>query len=372
MARRLAQRLAGNGGAAITDITIATVMTASVNERKAPLTLDRINVATSAGLSGVVPGSSRPVLFGGRESVTIAPGQEITSDTVDMAVAPLTTLALSTFMKDAVVQSGNFMRGKAYVGSGDLTRSASIGGSPSALSAYFVTRIDVLRSTTLPVVVTFGDSITYGWGSTPDAYNDYPSKVSELSNATSPRSVVNSGFPGSRWVRDYFGPSGSSRFKRDVLDVPGVTDVVILPGINDIGVGFTRSRETNDATELADPAKVNRALQDAIDAAKRAGLKVHVGTLMPWKGFGHFTSGAPGDIPGGRWTPYDGEQVRQDINAFIRSNRSIDKVLDFDRMIQDPQDPLRQKPALTSDRLHPSDTGYAAMARMVFEGLVQH
>lgn len=337
-----------------------------------PLTLDKISVARSAGLSAILPGSNRAVLFDGRESVTTAPGKEIMSDDIAMDVAPLTNLVLSTFMKNAVIQSGHFMRAKAYVGSGDLTQATRVTGQPSALSAYFVTRIDVLRTERLPVIVTFGDSITYGWSSTPDAYNDYPSKLSEFANATSPMSVVNAGFPGSRWVHDYFGPSGISRFKRDVLDIPGVTHVVILLGINDIGVGYTRSRDTNDASQLADAGKVTATLQAAIDAARAAGLQVHVGTLMPWKGFSHFTSGAPGDIPGGRSTSYDGERVRQQINAFIRSNRSIDRVLDFDLLFKDPADPLRQKSALTADRLHPNDSGYAAMAKMVFEGLVQH
>lgn len=108
------------------------------------------------------------------------------------------------------------------------------------------------------------------------------------------------------------------------------------------------------------------AIQNAVNAAKAKGLKVLVGTLLPFKGAGYYTDGSPSQIPGGGTVPYNGEKVREDVNAFIRSNTTIDGVVDFEAAVRSSSDPNAWNLPLNSgDFVHPNDIGYGAMAKAV-------
>ena len=48
--------------------------------------------------------------------------------------------------------------------------------------------------------------------------------------------VLNLGIAGNRILTDVIGPNALSRFDRDVLAQSGVTHVVLLEGINDLGL----------------------------------------------------------------------------------------------------------------------------------------
>jgi lysophospholipase L1-like esterase len=79
--------------------------------------------------------------------------------------------------------------------------------------------------------------------------------------------------------------------------------------------------------------------------AHARGLRAYVATLTPAR------------------LPAPQEALRGRLNAWIRSQRDFDGVLDFDAALRDPLDPARMLPRLDSgDHLHPSDAGYAAMA----------
>jgi lysophospholipase L1-like esterase len=75
----------------------------------------------------------------------------------------------------------------------------------------------------------------------------------------------------------------------------------------------------------------------------------------------------------GRWgTPYAGhysvakEQLRQEVNNWIRNEADFDSVVDFDALLRDPSNPRRLKAIYDSgDHLHPGDAGYQAMAEAV-------
>ncbi len=47
--------------------------------------------------------------------------------------------------------------------------------------------------------------------------------------------VVNAGIAGNRLLSDGYGVSALSRFDRDALALPGVTHIVLLEGLNDVG-----------------------------------------------------------------------------------------------------------------------------------------
>ena len=57
------------------------------------------------------------------------------------------------------------------------------------------------------------------------------------------------------------------------------------------------------------------------------------------------------------------EQVRLAVNAWLRSHRLFEAIIDLDEILRDPDHPSRLKPALDSgDHIHPNDAGYALMA----------
>lgn len=77
-----------------------------------------------------------------------------------------------------------------------------------------------------------------------DADNNWPSNLARrLASApeASKVAVVNQGIAGNRLLRDglgvsaLFGVSALARFDRDALAVPGVTHIVLIEGLNDIG-----------------------------------------------------------------------------------------------------------------------------------------
>src|SRR5204862_2493612 len=116
------------------------------------------------------------------------------------------------------------------------------------------------------LVVAFGDSITDRDGSTVDADNNWPSNLirrAAKTPKTSTLAVVNKAIVGNRLLRDgeIFGVSALARFDRDALVLPGVTHVVLLEGINDIGFPGAKM----DGQYLADPAEA-RSSQDITDA----------------------------------------------------------------------------------------------------------
>jgi lysophospholipase L1-like esterase len=148
---------------------------------------------------------------------------------------------------------------------------------------------------------------------------------------------------------NYFGHSGLRRFDRDVLAQPGARYVIVLLGVNDLGHPGT----------VAPPSEVVTAddliygHRQFIARAHEAGLVAIGGTILPFK-----------DDTLGFYTP-ENERKRQELNRWIRSGE-YDGVIDFDRAMGDPADPLRLNPAYDSgDHLHPNDAGMAAMAAAV-------
>ena len=170
--------------------------------------------------------------------------------------------------------------------------------------------------------------------------------------------VVNEGIAGNRLLGDgpiaSLGVSALARFDRDALSVPGVTDIVLLEGINDLGFPGAKLGRLS----LADPADV-RSAEDLIGAYRQLisrahvrGVKVIGSTMTPCEGV---------DIPG--YYSEAKETTRQAVNKWIRTSGAFDGVIDFDAVMRDPDHPSRLLPRLASeDHLHPNDAGYQAMA----------
>jgi lysophospholipase L1-like esterase len=197
--------------------------------------------------------------------------------------------------------------------------------------------------------VMFGDSITDGFNSTPDTNSRWPDDFAKrLKGAGGAPSagVLNLGIDGNRVLSDGGGVSALNRFDRDVLVQAGVTHVVVLEGINDLGARNTPRPTVDD---------LKGGHLQLIARAHARGLTIVGGTLLPYEGT---------IFPG--YYSTEGDAVRGQFNEWLRTSKAYDAVIDFDAIIRDPSHPARMLPQYDSgDHLHPNDAGYALMAGAV-------
>ena len=329
---------------------------------KAPLTIHGARVARSAGGSSIEPASDTELKFNGQASVTIPAGGELWSDAAALEVQAQGDLAVSMFLAAAtpVATVHSWSLQTHYVAAGNALSQETLPGAETRSSYYFLSGVDVLTSAKAHVAVAIGDSITDGAGTTPDTqrrWTNYLARRLQAAASAGTVSVVNAGIAGGRMISNGVGPRGVDRFDRDVLSQSGVSHVIILLGINDIA--FPAFGPNQEVTL----EQMTAGMQSMIDQAKAKGLKVYVGTLLPFKGATVFGQ------------PYyrdEFESKRQAFNDWIRSNTAIDHVIDFDRAIRDPANPLAMLPAYDSgDHLHPNDKGAEAMAEAVELSLLE-
>ncbi|WP_438487801.1 SGNH/GDSL hydrolase family protein [Streptomyces sp. S186] len=321
-----------------------------------PLPLSHASLALSAGSGSPIAsaGSMRRLTFGGKPSVTLPIGGELTSDPVRLAVPGDADLLVTTY---SPAPSGPatyhpYARQTSYLARGDRTED-SAGTAYTEQSPYwrYLTGVDVWTTKARGAVVAIGDSITDGITSTPGANHRWTDFLAARlrDEPGAPRyGVLNTGISGNRLLTDSSrlaptnGPSLLSRLERDALSRTGVQAVVVEIGVNDL---FKAPRQL-------DPEKVVAGMREVVRQAHARGLRVTGGTLTPFGGHRGYSRRL--------------NAVRERVNRLIRSGAVYDDVVDFDRALCDPEHPLRLLPEYDSgDHLHPSDEGYQAMADAV-------
>lgn len=297
---------------------------------------------------------TREVTFEGARQVTIAPGATVTSDPIALSVAPLSQLEVTTYLPKRTAITG-FHWGASQnisIAAGNANRAADFSNAARAEGRLFLSAVLVDALPEGRTVVALGDSITDGNGSTPDADRRWPDF---LARRLAPHgiAVANAGISGARLLKDGMGERALARFGQDVLGQPGVSDVIVLLGINDIGwpgspfapaeMMVTLDELTAGFRELAATAHIN-------------GIRITVGTLPPFEGALEGTPFA------GHYNPQK-ETLRLRLNDWIRGAGIFDAVVDFDAVLRDPARPQRMRVQFDSgDHLHPGDTGYRKMA----------
>jgi lysophospholipase L1-like esterase len=311
---------------------------------KSPVTLNAVHLAVSKGGSAIDPNTDKAVRFDGAPSITIPAGQAVYSDTLCFEAAPLSNLAVSIcFGETSTDVTGHpGSRTTSYIQSGNAVTASAL---PSAVTTdhwYILSGIDVLLNDSCACVVTLGDSITDGRGSTTNGNNRWPDNLARRLQAdpnTARIGVLNQGIGGNAVVSGGLGPTALVRFEHDVCQQSGVRWVIILEGVNDIG----GSRNQQVATDLI------AAYEQFIEEAHAHDIRVYGVPILPFGGSSY-------DSPAH-------ETARQTVNEWIRTSGKFDAVIDLDAAVRNPANPTRLLPAYDSgDHLHLSVAGYQAMA----------
>jgi lysophospholipase L1-like esterase len=318
----------------------------------APLDLGSAHIAIRGTESAIIAGSDRALLFNGKPTARVLPGAVLLSDPVDLVVPRLGDLAISVYVPGDSGRASQHSQAlhTTYIAAGDTTGQMEMADAMTTRAWYWISSVDVMAPADSGAIVAFGDSITDGTTSTVDANRSWPSLLAErlIANpATANLSVLNLGIAGNRILGDGAGISALARFDRDVLSQPGVKWLMILEGINDMN-GAGRGGAAAGAPALTADDLIG-AMKQMIERAHTHGIKVIGCTLTP---YGNATDAV--------------EAMRQALNSFIRTSGAFDGVVDFDKVIQDPNNPRQFRDGFNNtDKLHPNDAGYKAMADAV-------
>ncbi|HKV05586.1 MAG TPA: SGNH/GDSL hydrolase family protein [Candidatus Acidoferrales bacterium] len=314
----------------------------------------------------IIPQSDRILTFGGKGLVSIPPGAPMLSDPVDLKVPPFAELAISIYLPEKTPGSSIhfWAQHETYIsGLGDFTAKPDISNATVRTSWYWLADVEVWGSERVAATIAFGDSITDGVGAKQGEYSDWPDllAVRLAGEHGTTLAILNEGIGGNRILHDGAGISALARFNRDVLAQPGVVNLIILEGINDIGwphmkpqtvPGGRTPKEGPFAGEVVSARDLIAGLQQVIERAHQHGIRVFGATLTPYEGADYYSE--------------DGEAIRQAVNQWIRTSGAFDGVFDFDAAVRDPNHPARIRDDYQSgDHLHPSAAGYRAMAAAV-------
>jgi lysophospholipase L1-like esterase len=317
-----------------------------------PLVVGAAHIAIRSKDSAIVPSTDRVISFNGKPGCTIPAGAVMLSDPVDLDVPKLTDLAVSVYVPGETGQASTHSLGlhTTYISKeGDFTGTPEIADATTSQAWYWLASVDVQAPANAAAIVTFGDSITDGATSTPDTNRSWPSDLAVrlLANpATANIAVINEGISGNRVLGDGAGVSALTRFDRDVLSQSGVKWLMIMEGINDIGLG---AGGRGGAAVTISAADLIGAMGQMVERAHTHGIKVIGCTLTPYGGAGYSSDA--------------GEAIRSALNTWIRTSGTFDAVVDFDKATQDSDNPKQFRAGFNNtDHLHPNDAGYQAMA----------
>jgi lysophospholipase L1-like esterase len=319
-----------------------------------PLVVGAASIAAQAGKATAVAGSQHVVTFSRNTSVTIAAGAESISDPIPISVGADQNVLVSIYLPQAT--SSATWHSDAFDTSylsvpGDHTSDVEDGNYIAATTSwYYLSGLDVVPSDAHGTVVAFGDSITDGYNTPAGVYHRWPDDLARRLAGANPMGVVDAGIGGNRVLTDvpniWQGISAIKRFAHDALGQPGVRDVILLEGINDIGNNAGPNGAPLTAQDLI------TGYQNLIHQAHAAGVRMIGGTILPDKGAGYYSDSA--------------EAIRQAVNNWIRTSGAFDGVVDFEKAVADPANPTALSASFDSgDHLHPNEAGMQALANAV-------
>jgi lysophospholipase L1-like esterase len=318
---------------------------------ESPVIMHAVHIAASTGSDSIDTSTDQRLNFDGKPNVTIKPGTAITSDPFHFSLEPQSNVTITIYFggtsPDVTGHPGS--RTTSYIVKGNSVTAMNLPGAVTTDHWYIINGIDVVAPKPAAAVVVLGNSITDGRGSGTNKQNRWPDELARRlykNPDTKQVAVLNAGIGGNCVLRKCLGPSGLSRFDRDVLNQAKVRWLIILEGINDIG----GSRGAEGAANVAD--NLISAFKQMVDSAHAKGIRVYEATLTPFGGSFY-------DSP-------DHETAAKIVNEWIRTSGYFDAVIDLDAALSDPENPGHLLPAADSgDHLHPSEKGHRMMAEAV-------
>ena len=314
-----------------------------------PVEIRSIYIAHAKDSSDIDAKTAQYFKFGNSYKTVIPAGKQIVSDALKFNLRNLERVAITINYTSApeipTVHMGS--RTTSYIMKGVTNAHTNFAKAFRENHWYNISGIDVYTiSNNMSAIAIIGNSITDGKCSTDNAQNRWPDVMSEmlqLKHKITNQGVLNLGIGNNRvTVPGGFGALAKERFDRDILMQSGVKKVVIFEGVNDIGAARSGSSETV-------ARQIIESIQGMMKKAKARKMKVYLGTITPFKGAGYYT--------------HFHEAARLYVNDWIRSQaKNVDGILDFAKLLQDPNDDRRMKREYASnDWLHPNPTGYKAM-----------
>ncbi len=349
-----------------------------------PVTLGPVRVGLQEYAGVILEGTNTRVTFnGGSTSVTIPVGQEIWSDAVtlswvkspddilidgrNLAVSFAVQGSSGPMTNHAVAFQTNYL---SSPNAGDRTNENLDFSFPfTATSWFFLNAVDVMAPADTQVVCAFGDSITDGTFSSLSANDRWMNFLSRrLHEAFGNRvSIVNQGISGNTVNNPArTGQAAIDRLDRDVLGLSGLSSVIWLEGINDMGGG------------QQEPGVVLSGYQNIVQRLHNAGVRVIGATILSsFKPDQNYASSPLGTTNGPLYgSPATFAKV-QTVNDYIRTSGLFDGVADFYSATLNPATgSFRPEYSVSStdlssvDFLHPNRAGLLAMANSVNLNLV--
>jgi lysophospholipase L1-like esterase len=319
-----------------------------------PVTFREVRVAVSQGGGAIDTSTERALYFDGKADVTVGAGSAVTSDPFQFPLQPrmdvAITISYGTTPSDITGHPGS--RTTSFLLAGNEVSRADFASAVTTDHWYTINAIDVLAPPRAACVAILGNSITDGRGSTTNMQNRWTDIFSESllqDSSTQHVGVLNLGIGGNCVLAGGLGPTGVSRFDRDILNQRGVRWAIVFEGVNDIGGVNSAASSTATAGNLI------AAYQQMIAKAHLNNIRIYGGTILPFKGNSYYNQYS--------------EQCRNAVNQWIRTRGNYDGVIDFDVVMRDPLDTTRLVSTYQNDGLHPDAAGYATMGESIDHNL---
>lgn len=317
---------------------------------KEPLQIGGAHLAVRTRGSGIDPATDTPLTFSGTPTATIPVGEELLSDPVERPVNAGEELTLTLYLPGDTGPT-TFTPVPHDIGHavpGNQLDAEVLDDAEEFTTGHLLTGVDVLAPADTRIAVAFGDSWIEGAATTPGADNSFPA---QLSRRLTRGWIVNQGISGNRLLTDNIGEHLLARIDHDVLEVPGVSHVLVHIGLNDFGLpGHIAHPEPAEGPTAAEFIAGLTTLADRLHAA---GLTVIGSTIGPYQG--------------AVYDGYDsetGQAVRAEVNAWLLGDdHPFDAIADVAAAVADPDRPTRIRDEFNAgDGLHVNDAGATSIA----------
>lgn len=329
-----------------------------------PLTIGAASLALCDERGVLVPGTLMPVTVEGALSYQLPAEEELLSDMICFPIHAGQHFALSIYYpKEQSPAGGNWLGNLAQRSHpGNFSADLELGG-PNLISRFARTVVssditvgitsvcEIIAACPSPgrVVGCFGDSITQqsNWTGPLEKllHHHFPGEIS----------LCNLGISGNRLLygspaglNGLNGPAGQQRFIRDMLSLHGLTHAILELGTNDIGLPGGQA----PAEEMIALPQYIEGMTMLADTLHAHDVKVYAATLAPRPIVSPYTE--------------EREELRREMNHWLRSALCFDAVLDFDAVLRrEDGAPGIKEGYVLPDGLHPSAYGGLWMAKSI-------